>query len=259
LGAVPVHLQELSARSLSYRYPNAIRLAVSDVSLRWCAGERIGLVGHSGSGKSTLGQLLKGLIEPESGEILLLKYSGIPQQASVGELIGNIGWASAHPESQIFASTVRDEVAFAPRNQGLNAAEVEARVKWSLETMDIAPSEFLERYPLSLSGGEKRRLALASIVAMRGQFYIFDEPTAGLDEPGINTCLAMLNRLRDSGCGVLWITHDWSLLKGRIDRLWWMENGRIIMDQPSENIDWSEVSDWLMKPPNRPDINQNNI
>jgi len=226
---------------VSYRYPGAASLALKGVTCSIGSGEVVGLVGPAASGKSTLGRLIKGLIEPTGGLFTAEEDGGDQAKAPAAFRLKTVGWAGAHPEVQIFAPTVRAEVAFGAANQGLSGGELDRRVNWALQVAGLKTNGCLERHPRSLSGGERRRLALASVVAMRCRFYLFDEPTAGLDLNGHRSFIALLRILRDEGCGMVWITHDIQSLPGVVDRLWGLEDGRLALNRSADDIDWSEL------------------
>ena len=189
-----------------------------------------GLVGLSGSGKSTLGRLIKGLIEPTKGEFRLQNGSGSLTTLSPKDRMKLFGWASPHPETQLFASTVWEDIAFGPTNQGLSGSTLSDRVCQAMELVGL-PSDFEQRHPYSLSGGQRRRVALAGVLAMHNQYYIFDEPSAGLDERGRDYFIGIIQKLRDQGCGILWITHELTLLESVVDDVWLMEGGRLMPQQ----------------------------
>ncbi len=234
-------IRNLKAVNVHYRYPDG-NMAVSDVCCELETGKIIGLVGLSGSGKSTLGRLFKGLIDPIEGifsssatPVVHEHKSHVIQPAT--ERMKLVGWGSAHPETQLFAATVWDDVAFGPMNQGLTGSELSERVKWALELVGLA-NGLEQKHPYSLSGGQRKRVALAGIVAMQNRFYVFDEPTAGLDSEGREDFIQLLVRLRDHGCGILWITHEIDLVSDIADNIWLMEDGRMMEQrQVDEYVD----------------------
>jgi energy-coupling factor transport system ATP-binding protein len=160
----------IQVENLSYTYAAGTpleRSALQGVSLEIGGGERVGISGPSGSGKSTLVQLLAGLLEPTSGQVLLDGTAAHERTANARAQRARMGLAFQQPEDQIFELTVRREVAFGPRNMGLDGDETTARVDWALEMVGLDPPEMEERVPFTLSGGEMRRVALASILAMQ--------------------------------------------------------------------------------------------
>ena len=167
------------------------------------------------------------------------------QKLNARDRLKVIGWSEPHPEKQFFASNVRDEIAFGPENQGLSGEEIEQRIAWAMQLVDLEAGYYLARDPRSLSGGEKRRVALASIIAYQTPFYIFDEPTAGLDYCGRSSFLELIGRLRTEGCGVVWITHTINFLQNVTDRIWGMEKGRLMFDSLTAEVDWEVLTNLL--------------
>ncbi len=157
--------------------------ALDDVSIEIQTGEFIGLIGHTGSGKSTLIQHLNGIIPPTSGEILLDGENIHKDKAKLKEVRRRIGLAFQYPEYQLFEMTVYKDVAFGPTNMQLSKEEIHESVVSALETVGI-PHELYEKSPFELSGGQKRRVAIAGVLAMNPEVLILDEPTAGLDPRG---------------------------------------------------------------------------
>lgn len=238
----------LRARGLTFYYPGRQTPALEGINLDWREGEALLLMGPAGSGKSTLGRLLKGLAEPDSG-IIELQGGDRSRRLTSHDLLRLVGWADAQPERQLFASTVRDEVAFGPGNAGVAGIALVERVIWALRAVGMDPQRFLARDPLTLSGGEKRLMALAGVIASPARFYLLDEPEAGLDEAGVEAVGRLLRHLRDEGVGTLVITPSPPSIeggdKGGVDRLLVMDEGRLVADFPSEEVDWKRVRDWL--------------
>ncbi|MDP8229215.1 MAG: ABC transporter ATP-binding protein [Candidatus Electryoneaceae bacterium] len=224
------------AERIGYRYLGKSYSAIEDVNCVLHTGEIVGLMGLSGSGKSTLGRLFKGVIEPTNGSFRF-GYDDDQSSIATSDLrMRMIGWTSAHPEVQLFADTVWDEVAFGPSNLGLTGSDLDDRVFWGLDMVGLASEGDVERHPYSLSGGQRRRVALAGVVVMQCRFYIFDEPTAGLDRDGLDHFFRLLRLLREDGCGVIWITHEVDLLQEIVDRKWLMDEGRLmVQDNPVHN------------------------
>ncbi len=234
--------ERIIADHVSYRYPGAEGLALEDVSCSLYRGEVVGLVGLSASGKSTFSRLLKGLTEPTAGRFLLEDGEGKSTRLNSVERLKLVGWTDPHPERQIFGATVEEETAYGPANRGLAGEELAKRVNWALRMVGFEPAEYLTHDPRRLSGGEKRRLALAGVIAMRTPYYIFDEPTAGLDYNGRRFFFSTVEKLTDDGCSVVWITHNIRLLGGAVNRLWGMEAGRLVLDMKAEDVDWARLA-----------------
>lgn len=239
-------IRSINIKNLSFTYPGMTTAAIIDISLDWKAGEVVGLVGLSASGKSTLGRLLKGLIKPEAGRIEFLNLKSESRFADQKDCLRRIGWVGAHPEIQIFASTVQEEVGFGPANIGVKGKELDERIASALSKVGLEPEKYLTRFPLMLSGGEKRRVAIASIISMDYKFYIFDEPTAGLDPKGCAQFKSLVRQLASDGCGILWITHNLKLLKDSIDRLLVLDGGKIVSDSKRTDINWEELRSCLI-------------
>ena len=207
------------------------RRALRNVSLHIAPGERVGIIGHTGSGKSTLVQHLAGLLKPASGRVLL---SGTPAHASSAAARNQrrrVGIAFQYPEEQLFEQTVLREVAFGPRNLGLRDPEAAERVGWALEMVGLDPDAVASRSPFSLSGGERRRVALAGVLAMQPDVLILDEPTAGLDPRGRS---ALLDRVAawhaEMKITLIVVSHDLAALARLVDRAIILQDGRIAAD-----------------------------
>lgn len=223
-------LTRLSVDGVSYVYPGSTDKAIDSIKCTFKTGEIIALIGYAAAGKSTFGKILKGLFEPSSGSISVWFDELQPESTSSTERMKLVGWAGAHPETQIFASTVKEEIAFGPINQGCKPPLIDKILMETMLALGLDPELYAQRYPHFLSGGERRRVALAGIIAMDYPFYIFDEPTAGLDHPGKTALMRTLKSLKERGKGILVITHDMEFIKGSIDRLWGMRNGTLMLD-----------------------------
>jgi energy-coupling factor transport system ATP-binding protein len=235
----------LHAEQVGFYYPGFTSLALSSVTITLKSSEAVGMVGLSGSGKSTFGRLCKGMYEQTEGWFAVMNnYSGSsshPPFLPCEARRSLVGWVEARPEIQLFAETVRNETAFGPANQGFGDEELDKRIHWALSAVGLEPSAYLSRHPRSLSGGEKRRLALASVAAMHFSYYIFDEPTASLDPEGVTAFQNLIGSLKERGCGVLWLTHDLDSLPGSVDRLVGLDRGRLVFNQPAVEVDWEQL------------------
>jgi energy-coupling factor transport system ATP-binding protein len=218
------------------------RMALQRVNLQITAGERIGILGPTGSGKSTLAQHLAGLLKPTAGHVLL---DGVPVYSAPRDHRLQVGIAFQYPEDQIFEQTVFREVAFGPRNLGLDEAEVTARVHWALEMVDLNPATMSQRMPFTLSGGEMRRVALAGILAMRPRVLILDEPTAGQDPQSRRKLLArILAWQEETSLTLVIISHALeelvlSPVKGlgqAVERLVMLKEGQVVADGPTGHV-----------------------
>ena len=230
----------IQVQDLSYTYALGTPLAsvaLRGVSLEVMPGERVGLLGPTGSGKSTLAQLAAGLLDPTEGRVLL---DGIPARGRGAAARSNrmrVGMAFQYPEHQIFEQTVFAEVAYGARQQGARGDELKARVAWALDLVGIEPLDVLGRSPLSLSGGEMRRIALASILVRRPDVLILDEPTANLDPQGRRDLLARLIEWQTGAkTTLIAISHNLDDLARIADRVILLVDGTVAADGPTTPV-----------------------
>jgi energy-coupling factor transport system ATP-binding protein len=210
--------------------------ALTDVSLEIGYGESISIVGKIGSGKSTLIKLFNGLIKPDEGHVILDGYDINEGQISRKEIIKKVGIVFQYPEEQFFAETVFDEVAFGPRNLKFTETQVKESVLNSLQAMGFNPSEIITRPPFHISGGEKRRIAIASIIAMNPAIIVLDEPTAGMDYEGKISIMSQIRKQSEKGMSTVFVTHDMEEAFYLSERLIALNNGLIVFDGPSKNF-----------------------
>ena len=222
----------LQAEHVSYVYSGGLptqTTAVDDVSLSIEAGEFVGVIGHTGSGKSTLVQHFNGLLRPTSGRILLDGRDIWADPKKIRDVRFRVGLVFQYPEHQLFEETVRRDIAFGPRNMGLSDDEVEARVRRAAAFVGLR-EELFDKSPFDLSGGEKRRVAVAGVMAMQPQVLILDEPTAGLDPHGQELLLGQIKEYQqDSGATVLLVSHRMEDVARVADRVLVMNDGRVAM------------------------------
>lgn len=203
--------------------------ALNDVSLEIQSGEFIALIGHTGSGKSTLIQHLNGTISPSSGEILLDGENIHKDKSKLKEVRQRIGLAFQYPEHQLFEMTVYKDVAFGPTNMKLSQQEIHKRVIEALQTVGL-PENVYEKSPFELSGGQKRRVAIAGVLAMNPEVLILDEPTAGLDPKGRDEILYAIKKLHQQrGITIILVSHSMEDVAKLADRLIVMEKGQVAM------------------------------
>jgi energy-coupling factor transport system ATP-binding protein len=202
---------------------------LQDISFEVHSKECVGIVGRSGSGKTTLMQLCNGLLAPERGRVLVDEQDIHAPDYDLSALRRRIGLAFQFPETQIFATTVFEEIACGPRQQKLLPQGISQRVSDSLLWVGL-DDDFAERNPFTLSQGEKRRVALAGILAMRPELLILDEPTASLDGRGIAEISGLLHRWHAAGGTLLMISHDLDLIASLCLRLLILEKGKLIYD-----------------------------
>lgn len=211
--------------------------ALEHVSLTIDKGEFIGLIGHTGSGKSTLIQHLNALLSPSSGKVL---YDGLDvfddnAKGRRREIRQKVGLVFQYPEHQLFEMSVWKDVAFGPRNMKLPEEEIQERVRWALDLVEMGP-EYYEKSPFDLSGGQKRRVAVAGVLAMRPEYLILDEPAAGLDPRGRDELFDRIAGLRDkTGMTVVLVSHSMEDVARYVDRIIVMDHGKLKYDDtPAE-------------------------
>ena len=212
------------------------KVALNDVTLEIQTGEFIGLIGHTGSGKSTLIQHLNGIISPSSGEILLDGENIHKDKAKLKEVRRRIGLAFQYPEYQLFEMTVYKDVAFGPTNLGLSAEQIHENVVAALNIVGIDET-FYEKSPFELSGGQKRRVAIAGVLAMNPEVLILDEPTAGLDPKGRDK---ILNRIKSyhekTGNTVLIVSHSMEDIAKFADKILVMNKSELFCYDTAVNV-----------------------
>lgn len=228
----------IQLEKLTYEYMQGSALshkAVAEVDLAVEAGEFLGLIGHTGSGKSTLVQLMGGLLQPTAGRVLVegLDMGDKKQRAQARR---HVGLVFQYPEYQLFEETVARDVAYGPRNMGLGEEEIQRRVDTALGLVGLPPQQFGEKSPFSLSGGERRRAALAGVIAMEPKYLILDEPMAGLDPQGRRDILHTIDGLREkTGCGVVMVSHSMEDVAQCADRIAVLHQGRLVQaDTPGK-------------------------
>ncbi len=199
-------------------------------------GAFVGIIGETGSGKSTLVQHLNGLLKPTSGEVLVDRQNIWQEGMDLRRLRSRIALLFQYPEHQLFEETVYKDVAFGPRNLGLEGTALEERVRYGMELMGLDFETCKDRSPFNLSGGEKRRAALAGILAMQPETIVLDEPTAGMDPSGRKQLLKQIRKLhREEGMTVILVTHDMEEIVRSAEKLYVFSGGRIVLQGlPSE-------------------------
>lgn len=203
--------------------------AVQDVSFTLGEGELVGLIGHTGSGKSTLVQHLNGLVKPTSGTVLVDGMDLWAKGTDLRAVRKQVGLVFQYPEYQLFEETVLKDIAFGPRNLGLSEAQAQERAREAAQAVNL-PEEVLERSPFDLSGGQKRRVAIAGVLAMHPRTLILDEPAAGLDPSGRREMLALLKALHGRGMTLVMVSHSMTDVSRLCKRVLVMNQGRLVMD-----------------------------
>jgi cobalt/nickel transport system ATP-binding protein len=217
----------LEARDVRYRYPGN-QEAIRGISFHMRRGEKIAIVGPNGAGKSTLLQMFNGMIRPASGSILFNNAPILYDSASLRQLRKQVGYVLQNPDRQIIAPTVYQDVAFGPANLGYDEQAIRLAVTTSLRHVGL--SGFERRPPHQLSGGEKKRVAIAGVLAMDPDVLVFDEPTSGLDPSGSEDIMELLDELNHEGKTIVISTHDVELAYPWADRAILMAGGQIIRE-----------------------------
>ena len=228
----------LSLQHVSYIYSPGTayeKVALDDVSLSLGKGEIVGLAGHTGSGKSTMIQLLNGLLKPTGGTVTFEGKDIHAKGYSGNYLRSRVGMVFQYPEHQMICDTVWEDVAFGPGKQGLTEEACKTRVEEALRFVDL-PEKYYQASPLQLSGGQKRRVAIAGVLAMHPEYIILDEPAAGLDAEGKREIFDRIRRMsREQGIGVLLVSHSMEDLSEYADRIIVLDDGKKILDdRPAE-------------------------
>lgn len=229
----------LETKNLTYTYGAGTpfeKTAVEDLSLAIDKGEFVGVIGHTGSGKSTLIQMLNGLIRPTSGQVLLEGRDIWAEPKKIRNVRFRVGLVFQYPEYQLFEETVLKDIMFGPKNMGLTDEQAKERALEAARFTGLR-EELLEKSPFELSGGEKRRAAIAGVIAMDPEVLILDEPTAGLDPMGRDVLLAQIGQYhRERGNTVLLVSHSMEDIGRAADRLLVMNAGRKAYFAPTREV-----------------------
>lgn len=216
---------QLSTENLSFTYPDGTQ-ALKNINIEIEKGEKVAIIGPNGAGKSTLFSHFNGLTEPTSG---CVKIEGKLISFEKDELLKvrqKVGIVFQDPNDQLFAPTVKEDIAFGPMNLGLSYDEVEKRVEDALKMVGMENYE--DKTPHHLSGGQQKRIAIAGIIAMKPELMILDEPTAGLDPDGVEKVLNIMNQLNEEGMTLIISSHDIDMISKYADKIFVLYNGEII-------------------------------
>ena len=242
----------IEVKNLTYIYdpgtPNE-KTALSNINLTIRKGEFVGIIGHTGSGKSTLIQHLNGLVKPTSGNIVYngedifeepiaksKKQARALKGAKMKRIRQKIGLVFQYPEHQLFEMTVAKDIAFGPTNMGLEQEEIDRRVDEAMKMVGL-DKKYKEKSPFELSGGQKRRVAIAGVLAMQPDYLILDEPTAGLDPKGRDDILSQIQSLqKEKGITVILVSHSMEDVAKHVDRIIAMGKGRVQFDGTPEEV-----------------------
>jgi energy-coupling factor transport system ATP-binding protein len=224
----------LEVKNLSYVYgagtPFEVK-ALTDVNFNIDKGEFVAIIGHTGSGKSTLVQHLNGLMEPTSGEVIVDGESLKDKNTNLSKIRQKVGLVFQYPEHQLFEETVEKDIAFGPVNLGYSEEEIPEMVKKAMEKVGLDYEKYKDEAPLDLSGGEKRRVAIAGVLVMNPQLLILDEPTAGLDPRGRREILGEIKKIHDeTGITIILVSHSMDDVGELVDRIIVMDGGKVFSD-----------------------------
>ena len=232
-------MSELKLEHVSYLYSEGTpfeKCALDDISLTIEDGSFIGIIGHTGSGKSTLVQHLNGLVRPSAGRVLLDGKDIWEEPKKIRAIRFRVGLVFQYPEYQLFEETVYKDIAFGPKNMGLSEGEIDVSVRDAARFVGLS-EDYFEKSPFDLSGGEKRRAAIAGVIAMRPDILVLDEPTAGLDPHGRDVILAQIREYkRQTGKTVILVSHSMEDIAQNVEKVLVMNKGKIAMFEPVEEV-----------------------
>ncbi|MBR6444024.1 MAG: energy-coupling factor transporter ATPase, partial [Firmicutes bacterium] len=224
----------IQVRDITHIYSEGLpyeTVALKDVSFDVEDGQFVGIIGHTGSGKSTLLQHLNGLLKPKSGTIVVGGTDITADNAVLRDIRKKVGLVFQYPEYQLFEETVLKDVSFGPKNLGLEEEEIEERAREAIRLVGLDPDEFGERSPFELSGGQKRRVAIAGVLAMKPEVLILDEPTAGLDPKAHRDILEMIKDVHEKSKNItILVSHNMNDIAALSDKILVLEKGGIVME-----------------------------
>lgn len=222
----------LETENLTHYYENGMAgavAAIENINVKFEKGEIVGIIGHTGSGKSTLLQHLNGLLKPDSGRVLLCGEDINKDKRTLRAARFRVGLCFQYPEYQLFEETVYKDISFGPKNMGLDSAEIDRRMRRAAEFVGLS-EEHLKKSPFDLSGGEKRRAAIAGVMAMEPEVLILDEPTAGLDPRGREVILSLVRTYRDqTGSTVILVSHSMEDVAKTADKVLVLNHSHVAM------------------------------
>lgn len=230
----------IQVRNLTHIYSKGMpdeQLALDHVSFNIYDKEIVGVIGHTGSGKSTLLQHLNGLLKADSGTVEIDGTDITASGVSMREIRRKVGLVFQYPEYQLFEETVALDVAFGPKNLGLSESEIESRVREALELVGLDYEEIKDRSPFELSGGQKRRVAIAGVIAMKPHVLILDEPTAGLDPGAHKEILNMIRKVHSSQENIIiFVSHNMADVADLSDKVIVMDEGKLVMSGTPQDV-----------------------
>lgn len=229
----------ITVKNLSYTYLPGTPFehkALKDVNFEIADGEFVGIIGHTGSGKSTLIQVISGLLKGASGQVLVDGVDYLSKKADRRQLRRTVGVVFQYPEYQLFEETVEKDVAYGPRKMGVPESELQSRVRVALEHVGIDYELYKDTSPFSLSGGQKRKVAIAGVLAMEPSILIMDEPIAGLDPMGRESFMQLTKNLNEVGITILMISHNMDNLAEYAGRVLVMNQGELVMNGAPQEV-----------------------
>lgn len=230
----------IEVKNLTHIYSEGLpheSIALEDVSFRAEDGQMVGIIGHTGSGKSTLLQHLNGLLKPKSGHIVIGDTDITSDGVVMRDIRRRIGLVFQYPEYQLFEETVAKDVAFGPINLGLSDEETDIRVREAIELVGLDYEKIKNVSPFDLSGGQKRRVAIAGVIAMKPEVLILDEPTAGLNPKAHGDILEMVKKIHDKQKNIIFlVSHNMNDIARMSDKVLVMNHGRLAMDGTVEEV-----------------------
>lgn len=229
----------IKTENLSYVYGEGTpfrKVAIDNINLEIEEGELVGIIGHTGSGKSTLIQHFNGLLKPTSGKVYIDGEELFADKSRLRDIRFKVGLVFQYPEYQLFEETVYKDIAFGPKNMGLDEAEIDRRVRETAALVGLKP-EVLDKSPFDLSGGQKRRVAIAGVMAMEPKVLILDEPTAGLDPHGRDRILGLIKEYhREKGNTVMLVSHSMEDVAKTVSKILVMNDSRVFMYDTPERV-----------------------
>lgn len=211
--------------------------ALDDITLEIKSGDFVGLIGHTGSGKSTLIQHLNGILKPSSGKILINEFDITDKNLNLTDIRKKVGVVFQYPEYQLFEETVEKDIAFGPSNLGLGEEEISNRIKASMEAVGLDYEAFKDKSPFELSGGQKRRVAIAGVIAMNPEVLILDEPTAGLDPKGRDEIFKLIKDLHEEkNMTIILSSHSMDDMAKLVKTIIVMNSGKVEFMGPTREV-----------------------
>ena len=238
-------MEILEINNVSYVYSKGTpfeHLALDNINLKIKQGETLAIIGHTGSGKSTLIQHLNGLFKAQSGTVVFQGKDIWADKKNIKNIRFKIGLCFQYPEYQLFEESVYKDIAFGPKNMGLEEDEIRQRVQLAMQYMEL-PERYIDRSPFDLSGGQKRKVALAGILAMEPDILVLDEPTAGLDPAAKNHLFDLIQKYKEqSGTTVVFVSHSMEDVAKLAERIVVMNDSKVVMEgKPAEVFEHAET------------------